>query len=154
MSASNKRSKYLQEHHAELERTMNQVLSAVETAAHPTDVRPMWLAFEKGIRAHFRAEEEEIFPLMMASDEQKNETQALESEHVEILKEVEALGLQIDLHVARASAVGDLIAKLRAHAGREEKFMYKWADEKAELSMWERIELALEKLNESIPLKG
>jgi hemerythrin-like domain-containing protein len=90
------------------------------------DLRAAWARFERGLLAHFDAEERYLLPLFARVD--PGEAAALVAEHDLFRREVAELGVGVDLHVVRLDAARELVDGLREHAAREERLFYRWAE--------------------------
>jgi hemerythrin-like domain-containing protein len=101
-----------------------QVLSVFEADARDEAVR-LWTEFERGLQAHFELEEQYILPELAKAD--AAEASELIQEHARLRAKLGELGIGVDLHLTRDEAVADFIATLRAHAGREDALMYRFA---------------------------
>ncbi len=81
---------------------------------------------ERQLSAHMEMEEEHVFPGLSRVD--PVETRALLGEHAAIRSQLASLAVGVDLHTTRAAEIGELVAMLRAHAGREDALAYRWAE--------------------------
>jgi hemerythrin len=81
---------------------------------------------ERELSAHFRTEEELLFPEFCQTE--PREAADLLDEHRAIRARVFELGVGIDLHQTRLAAIEELVTKLRRHAEREDALLYRWAD--------------------------
>jgi hypothetical protein len=113
----------LRDHH-HLEDEYCRLLEAIEVDA-PT-VRELWTELEHGLLAHMEAEERYMLPAFATVD--RVEALALLREHGQIRELLLELGVAIDLHLLRFERSKEFIAALRAHASREDKLLYRWAD--------------------------
>jgi hypothetical protein len=59
----------------------------------------------------------------------QNEAVSLLREHGSIREQLLEIGIAIDLHQARYTRALELVERLRAHAGREDHLLYRWADQ-------------------------
>lgn len=85
-----------------------------------------YASFEARLTPHLRAEEELLFPDFEKFEPQ--ETAELRETHRLIRNRVFELGVGVDLHQTRLTAIEELGALLRAHAERENQLLYRWAD--------------------------
>lgn len=115
----------LADHHR-LEKLFTLVMDAFEADARE-DTQRLWTELEHGLERHFAAEERFLFPQFDQLD--PAETAALRAEHVTILRQLEELGVGVDLKLVRAEVARAFIDSLRAHATREDAVLYRWADE-------------------------
>jgi hypothetical protein len=90
------------------------------------EVGTVWTDFETRLRAHFAAEEEALFPRMREAHPE--EVDALLRDHGDLRRLLAELGVDVDLHAVREDVAQALIARLRAHAKREDGIAYHWAD--------------------------
>jgi hemerythrin-like domain-containing protein len=114
----------LREDHDRLDNLFEQVFSVFEADARDEAVR-LWTEFERGLQAHFELEEQCILPELAKVD--AAEASELIREHARLRAKLGELGIGVDLHLTRDEAVADFIATLRAHAGREDALMYRFA---------------------------
>lgn len=115
----------LTRHHRELE----QLFRAVAELAHGGDARSLgqlWNRFDRIVRAHIGVEEEELLPLFRVHH--PDEAELIAREHVELLRLLDQIGIDVDLHLLREPIADELLERLRAHARREEVTMYPWAE--------------------------
>jgi iron-sulfur cluster repair protein YtfE (RIC family) len=92
----------------------------------PRELCATWTKFEEALSAHMRFEEEALLPRFAEID--PSEATALRTEHDELRRQLAELGVCADLHTLRADVTDQLLEKLRAHAKREDGFLYAWAD--------------------------
>jgi hemerythrin-like domain-containing protein len=114
----------LREDHDRLDDLFEQVLSVFEADARDEAVR-LWTDFERGLQAHFELEERYILPELAKVD--AAEVSELTRDHARVRAKLGELGVGVDLHLTRNEAVADFIATLRAHVGREDALMYRFA---------------------------
>jgi len=117
--------------HQHLDELYAQLLSAMESDA--PDVQALWTRFDHELLAHMEAEERYVLPRFAHVDE--NEAMALLREHGTIRAQLLEIGVAVDLHAARYTRALDLVEKLRAHAGREDHLLYRWADQNLDASL-------------------
>lgn len=124
--------------HERLERSLEELANAAEGAL-PDALIDVWRDFEAGLRAHLEAEEEHLFPVVRGDPA----LAAIEADHAEIRRRLDELGLAVELHAVRAEAIDALVERLRAHAAREDAWLYALADraldEPARRSLWARL---------------
>jgi hypothetical protein len=114
----------LPDHHRQLDRLFDEL----RDEARGDDARALcrlWSRFESELEAHMRAEEEHLLPAF--SKQAPEEVAAIRADHAELRRLVAELGVGVDLHVLRATTADLLIARLRDHARREDRFLYPWA---------------------------
>ncbi len=126
----------LADHHR-LEKLFTLVMDAFEADARE-DTQRLWTELEHGLERHFAAEERFLFPQFDPLD--PAETAALRAEHVTIMRQLEELGVGVDLKLVRAEVARAFIDSLRAHATREDAVLYRWADESLETGASQIVE--------------
>jgi hemerythrin-like domain-containing protein len=96
------------------------------------EVDAVWTGFIREIEDHFRFEQEQVFPeFARRSLECREMVDMLSAQHVEILRELESLGLQIQLHEIRAPTIERLVELMRKHAAVENTHIYPWLEREA-----------------------
>jgi nucleotide-binding universal stress UspA family protein/hemerythrin-like domain-containing protein len=115
----------LREEHARLER---EYAALLETWRHGdwSDVREQFARFEPALRAHMAVEEERVFPAFREAS--ASDAAALQREHDELRRALDALAVGIELHVIGASQAEAFVGQLRAHGEKEERLLYPWID--------------------------
>ena len=114
--------------HERLDQLFRELENAVEGADQPTIQRD-WTDFERGVLAHFEAEERLIFPLLEI--EHAPEVKRAKEDHERVRALLAILGVRTDLHLLRKEVADELIARLREHAEWEDRTLYPWAQSKA-----------------------
>jgi hemerythrin-like domain-containing protein len=112
--------------HAEISVLFEEVLDAFRCGDRDVAAE-MFTRFEARLAAHLAAEDELLLPALERVDPE--EAAALAADHRAIRARLTELGIGVDLHLTRASAVAELVEMLRAHARREDALLYRWADE-------------------------
>lgn len=112
------------ESHEHLNELFGQLLDALACSA--PDARDLWTELDHGLLAHMEAEERFVLPAFARIDAQ--EALVLIHEHGKIREQLLELGVAVDLHCIRLEQSREFIATLRAHADREDKLLYRWAD--------------------------
>lgn len=115
----------LHAHHVRLDHLFDELLEAYE-GGDWDDVRVVWTRFESELRQHMEIEEQFVLPVLARVSE--GVAAALRSEHDEIRSLLGSLGVGVDLHMVKDEVAGDLVAKLREHAAREDLLAYRVAD--------------------------
>ena len=110
--------------HQRLEQLFRELENAVEGADQPTIQRD-WTDFERGLLAHFEAEERLILPLL--ESEHAPEVERAKQDHERLRALLANLGVRTDLHLLRKDVADELIARLREHAEWEDRTLYPWA---------------------------
>jgi hypothetical protein len=105
------------------------LLSRLEEQAD-AEVRPAleqtWASLERALLSHLEEEEMFLFPELAKDD--RLELDDLARDHAEIRTLLGEIGIGIELHTVRAATIRALVAKLRAHAARENAKLYVWAE--------------------------
>lgn len=127
---------YLTRSHAELRRLADELLAAMAADARDQVTR-LWADFDHGLLAHMEAEERFVLPIFAHVD--ADEAKALLREHGLLREELLELGVAVDLHLLRYDRSRELAALLEAHATREERLLYRWADEHLATAIIERV---------------
>lgn len=112
------------ESHRHLDELFGQLLDAL--AADAPEARELWTKLDRGLLAHMEAEERFVLPAFARIARQ--EALALIHEHGRIRAQLLELGVAVDLHCIRLEQSREFIATLHAHADREDKLLYRWAD--------------------------
>lgn len=94
-------------------------------ADEPRELVAQYRLFERAILEHVAAEEELILPAY--AEAAPLDAKELASEHAAIRNALIKVGVEVELHVVRAHTVAALVRVLRAHAAREDRAMYPWA---------------------------
>jgi hemerythrin len=100
-----------------------------------------WRELEHRLLAHLDAEEQYLLPLVEASH--PFQVECTRREHDEIRRLVAELGIAVELHAVRESAISELVRTIDEHAEREDRTLYRFAGEKASVAVQHRIVLAL-----------
>ena len=114
----------LSSEHARLRALFSDVIDGFESG-HPEAAAQLFTALEASLVEHLQLEEEHVFPGLERVD--RAEATALRAQHAEIRTKLTELGIGVDLHVTRATAIRDLVRMLDAHAAREDVLAYRWA---------------------------
>lgn len=120
----------LSQDHAELDVLFTDIIEAAARGVDPHTLSELWGAFERGVLAHFDAEERYLFPRVAAAH--RAEVEALARAHDQIRALLTGFDVTVDLDFLRGGRVSQLIARLRAHGEREERTLYRWAEALAE----------------------
>lgn len=116
----------LRREHARLERLYGDFLGAYRTGEW-SRVREGWSTLEAAIREHIKIEQRDVLPSFRAI--QPAEAARLSADHDTMLRLTDAIAMAIELHAFPAADARELIARIRAHAAREEVLLYPWMDE-------------------------
>jgi len=114
--------------HSRLENLFARLLEAFTTDSRE-ETQSLWTELEHGLEAHFEQEEHYLFPLFARVF--PAETNALKAEHRQIRDQLATLGVGVDLKLVHVALARDFIEALRAHANREDRLLYRWAEESA-----------------------
>ena len=120
------RARRLREDHIRFARTFDDICERAR-GGDWHDLDEVWQAFTADVEAHLAFEETELFPGFSA----QNPTclalvQRLAGEHTEIRRNLDVLGVQIQLKEIRAVTIEAFIALMRAHADLEDRRLYPW----------------------------
>jgi hemerythrin-like domain-containing protein len=126
--------------HERLERLFVKLLDAFREG-DPADLRAMWSRFETGLSAHLAAEERYLMPLFARVE--PGEAAALLAEHGGFRRKLNDLGVGVDLHAVKLDVAQEFVEALRAHAHREDRLLYRWAERELEQSGQEAVEREL-----------
>lgn len=105
------------------------------------ELQATWRELEHRLLAHLDAEEQFLLPLVEASH--PFQVECTRREHGEIRRIVAELGIAVELHTVRESAISELVRTIDEHAEREDRTLYRFAGEKASVAVQHRIALAL-----------
>jgi hemerythrin-like domain-containing protein len=118
------RSRFLADHE-QLEVLLSALIAAFETGDRDI-ARETYRRFERELSEHLELEEQQLFPELEQSD--PREVEDLRAEHRAIRARLDDLGIGVELHYTRLPQIRDLVEILHAHAAREDKVLYAWAD--------------------------
>ena len=105
------------------------------------EVRAMWTRFDAGLSAHLGAEERYLLPLF--AREEPGEAARLVVEHAAFRRALAELGVGVDLHAVSLEVASSFVESLRAHARREDRLFYRWAERRVLASHRESVARAL-----------
>lgn len=114
----------LSDHHGRLDRACLDLLSDTY-ADDPRVLHACWRRFENELEQHMKVEETSILPLYEAAA--PGDAQAIRADHAGMRELLQRIAVDVELHQIRASTVRELLARLRDHAAREDRGMYRWA---------------------------
>lgn len=112
--------------HRELSRRLSELSDAVEGADFPT-IQAVLREVDVGLSAHMEGEERYLFAHF--EERHPEVIGQLRQEHETFRRTIDELAIQADLHTLRKERIDDLVARLRAHAEKENGSLYRWADE-------------------------
>ncbi len=116
----------LHDDHAHLEALFEEVVEAAGAGVDHYTLGEIWRRFEEGVRQHLAAEETWLFPHL--ESRHPTAVAALRAEHDWIRRQLDVVGLDVDLHLVRSHHVTELVERLRAHAAEEDATAYLWAE--------------------------
>jgi hypothetical protein len=128
---------FLTHSHEHLRDVFTRLLAAMEVNARD-ETRKLWNELERGLLSHMEAEERYVLPAFAHVD--KGESLALLREHGLIREQLFLLGIAVDLHYIRYESSLEFADLLARHAEREEKLLYRWADESVAAGLAARVE--------------
>jgi hypothetical protein len=124
------------EHHVELEAACEDLRSCVR-ADDARGLITRFRSFEHAVLAHLQAEEVEVLPAYARAA--CADAAAIRAAHEEVRRQLFRIGIEVELHCARAESLERLVDTLRSHAAHEDRGMYPWARE--HLALQTRAEL-------------
>ena len=116
---------YMIRSHRCLESLYLQVLDAMTVSA--PNLGELWTTLDRELRAHMETEERFVLPAFARVD--RDEALAVLRDHGFFREQLLELGVAIDLHLIRFERSRDFVDRLRVHASREERLLYRWADQ-------------------------
>lgn len=122
---------YMVRSHQALGDLYDRLLEAMEADA--PNLRELWSQLDRGLMSHMEAEERFVLPSFARVD--REEAVMLIREHGQIRTLLFELGVAIDLHELRYERSCELVELLRAHAGREDNLLYRWADKNLDAAL-------------------
>jgi hypothetical protein len=108
-------------------------------------MRACWAKLEDEVLAHLNLEEMHLLPAI--GKKHPDNVREIRAEHDHIRGLLGEIGVELDLHMARAEQIDRLAAGLRSHAIQEEGGIYAWAEDELSAST---KELFLRRLRERI----
>jgi Hemerythrin HHE cation binding domain len=118
---------YMLRSHEQLRDQVTRLLAAMQANAR-ADVITLWNELEHKLLDHMEAEERFVLPAFAHIDH--FEATALLRDHGLIRENLLDLGIAVDLHCIRYESSQELIDLLFRHAEREERLLYRWADDR------------------------
>jgi hypothetical protein len=116
---------WLASDHDQIERLLVRLIEAFDTGDRDVAAAAFRDA-ERRVLDHFAIEDKVVLPEL--APHYPEEAQAIAEEHRAMRAVLDEIGINVDLHAARASAIRALVDRLRAHARREEALLYRWID--------------------------
>lgn len=123
--------RFMTDSHRHLDEVLGRLLGAL--AANAPDARALWDELDRDLSSHMAAEERFVLPSFMRVDPE--EAVALLDEHGRIREMLLELGVAVDLHALRVEQARRFIEMLLAHADREDRLLYRWADERLDRNL-------------------
>jgi iron-sulfur cluster repair protein YtfE (RIC family) len=114
--------------HQAIDQRLSDLANAVEGANFPT-ILEVFREVDRGLRAHMYAEERYLFQPFEETHPQ--DIAALRRDHDRFHRKLDELMIQTELHTLRKESIDALIEELEAHAAKEDKTLYAWADQPA-----------------------
>lgn len=111
--------------HKAIDRHLSDLTNAVEGADFPT-ILEVFREIDRGLRAHIDGEERYLFDHF--EEAYPSEIHELRQDHERFRRTLDELSIQTELHTLRKKSIDDLVARLRAHAHKENNTLYEWAD--------------------------
>jgi hypothetical protein len=111
--------------HHRLTAVFRSVIDAFRARDHEA-MRAAWCRLEQAVLGHLGAEERYALPRF--SRRHRDEAAALLRDHEHFRRQLSELGVGVELRLLDLHAAEAFIAELEAHAEREERLLYAWAD--------------------------
>jgi hemerythrin-like domain-containing protein len=105
---------------------LSDLANAVEGADFPTILR-VFREVDRGLRAHIDGEERYLFEHF--EDRYPDVLRELREDHDRFRRALDELMIQTELHTLRKERIDELVTELRAHAAKENRTLYEWAEE-------------------------
>lgn len=116
----------LHDDHLAFEKRFDAMCNCAEVGAW-RELDADWSSFVRDIEEHLRFEEAQVFPEYSRwNPECRDLVDALSAQHAEILRLLESLGLQLQLHEIRATTIERFVELMRKHAEIENARIYPW----------------------------
>lgn len=116
--------------HARLSERFEELTNAARVGVDKRTLCEIWTRFDHELTAHLAAEEQALFPRLIARH--PAEVASLRLDHDRIRVKSAEIGIEIELGMVREPTVQALVTMLRKHAAREEATLYRWADQLVE----------------------
>jgi len=113
----------LADHHREVRRAYLALLTRADED-NCAELVASYRMFEKQVRRHIDAEEE----LMLSAYETAAPADAatIRAEHIELVRQLERTGIDVELHAVRRSSLQNLIGRIDANAAHADRTLYPW----------------------------
>lgn len=115
----------LAESHQRLQEELAELFRSIRMMT-PERTRQVWDRLDRELRDHLRLEEQRVLPLFEVHS--SAEAAALRAEHHQILRKLDQLGVDLDLHNFDEERAEELVELLRAHVARAQRTLYAWAE--------------------------
>ena len=127
---------YMVHSHEQIRSQVGRLLAAMQANAR-ADVTTLWNDLEHKLLNHLEAEERFVLPAFAHVD--RAAATALLREHGLIRESLLELGIAVDLHYIRFARSQEFIELLMLHAEREERLLYRWADDRLSPSVIQAV---------------
>lgn len=102
-------------------------LEIAQRAVESRECDAVWSEFTQQLENHMAFEERDVFPYYASVGVAEAKTiQGLLTEHVELRRQLQSIGVDLQLHLTSAPVIAELLRKLRAHAKHEKMTLYSW----------------------------
>lgn len=118
---------YLKRSHELMRDRAGSLFTAMQANAR-SEVATLWNELERKLLDHMDAEERFVLPALAHVD--YGEASELLREHGLIRQQLLELGVAVDLHFIRYENSQQFLDVLLQHAEREERLLYRWAEER------------------------
>jgi hemerythrin-like domain-containing protein len=112
--------------HAQIEALLEDVMAAFKSGDGDLATQA-YTRLEKRLLTHLAFEDAQLLPVLERSDPEA--AAALAAEHARFRARLYELGVGVELHYTRATAIAELVEMLRDHARREDAILYPHAEE-------------------------
>jgi hemerythrin-like domain-containing protein len=127
---------YMMRSHEQLRDQVTHLLAAMQANAR-ADVTTLWNELDHKLLDHMEAEERFVLPAFAHVDGE--EARGLIREHGLIRENLLELGVAVDLHCIRFERSEEFVDLLVRHAAREERLLYRWADDRLSPSVAQAV---------------
>jgi hypothetical protein len=130
----------LADHHEAIEAGCRDIEIGIQ-CDDPLDLVQRYRAFEKAVLEHLAAEEDELLDAYATYDQ--SDAITIRERHADLRRQLDKIGIEVELHSVRATALRTLIETLQMHARDEDRGMYPWAQHNLPLSARKRLFLRI-----------
>jgi hypothetical protein len=117
----------LHAHDVELIQTFENVLACLAVDPKQQEARGAWNMADAELRSRLRMEEELMLPILELYA--PHEAVRLRTEHHQIRANLDALGVELDLHQLDSRQCASFLALLHGHSNHEARVLHPWADQ-------------------------